>query len=129
MPAARVSMVGTTTKVRELGAMPAEKSILGSGRAVTKRVASQFTSATANWLAASSAIRPIGGRAHSDSSAGSPTATASATRPPATMAVIKAIEPRYMSNGDCPALRRSASDAARRTSAAPSSSGRPLSIR
>ena len=45
---ALVSMVGTTTSVRASAAMPAEKSIRGSGCGVTSNVASQFTIVTAN---------------------------------------------------------------------------------
>ena len=43
--------------------IPSEKSILGRGRGATSRVASQFTSATASWLVASSASRPSGANA------------------------------------------------------------------
>ena len=46
--AALVSMVGTTTRVRDSGGMPLEKSMRGSGCGVTSNVASQFTSATAS---------------------------------------------------------------------------------
>ena len=46
-----VRSVGTTTRVREFGGIPSEKSIRGSGRGVASSVASQFTIATARWLA------------------------------------------------------------------------------
>ena len=46
------SMVGTTTRVRYSGGMPSEKSMRGSARGVTSSVTTQFTRATASWLAA-----------------------------------------------------------------------------
>jgi hypothetical protein len=48
MPAALVSMVGVTTRVRMSAGMPPEKSMRGSGSGVASSVASQFTKATAN---------------------------------------------------------------------------------
>ena len=57
---ALVSIVGTTTSVRDCGGIPSEKSIRGSGCGVTSSVASQFTIATASWLAASSETMPSG---------------------------------------------------------------------
>ena len=55
MLSALVSIVGTTTSVRDSGGIPSEKSMRGSGCGVTSRVASQFTSATASWLAPTAA--------------------------------------------------------------------------
>ena len=45
-----VSMVGMTVSVRHSAGIPSEKSILGSESAATNKVASQFTTAEANWL-------------------------------------------------------------------------------
>jgi hypothetical protein len=53
-----VSMVGTTTRVRNPCGIPFEKSMRGSGRGVASKVASQLTRATARWLALSTASRP-----------------------------------------------------------------------
>ena len=55
MPAIVVRNVGTITSVREVDGMAVEKSIRGSARGATNSVASQFTSATASWLVASTA--------------------------------------------------------------------------
>ena len=43
-----MSIVGTTTSVRDSGGIPSEKSMRGNGCGVTSNVASQFTSATAS---------------------------------------------------------------------------------
>ena len=118
-------MVGTTTSVRDCAGMPAEKSIRGSGCGVTSSVASQFTSATANWLTASSERMPID---HSNQS-GTPSACACANTPPLMIAAISAIAPRYSSNGNRPAVLRKVSAPEGRTCAARSSSRTPLSIR
>ena len=53
MPRGLVSIVGTTTRVRDSGGIPSEKSIRGSGYGFTSSVASQLTSATASRLAQS----------------------------------------------------------------------------
>ncbi len=45
---ALISRVGITTRARDSGGIPPEKSIRGSGRGVTRSVATQFTSATAS---------------------------------------------------------------------------------
>ena len=58
MSSALVSIVGTTTSVRDCGGSPCEKSMRGSGRGVTSNVASQFTIPTASWLVASSRRMP-----------------------------------------------------------------------
>jgi hypothetical protein len=47
-PLELLSMVGTTTRCRDAGGMPSEKSIRGKGRGVTSSVASQLTNATAS---------------------------------------------------------------------------------
>ncbi len=73
MFSALVSIVGTTTSVRDAGGNPREKSIRGSGRGVTSSVASQFTIPTASWLVASSRTMP------SVASSGSPTPSLRAT--------------------------------------------------
>ena len=52
-------MDGTTTSVRYSGGMPAEKSIRGNVCGVTTNVTSQFTTATASWLAATIQRMPI----------------------------------------------------------------------
>jgi len=53
---ALMSMVGITTRVRDSGGIPLEKSIRGSGCGVASTVVSQLTSATASWLAPASRI-------------------------------------------------------------------------
>ena len=90
MPAALVSMVGTTTSVWNVDGMPVEKSMRGSGLVVTSSVASQLTSATANWLLASTASSVIGNHAH----CGIANTGASARKPPVRMAVISPMAPR-----------------------------------
>src|SRR4029434_9105666 len=52
-------MDGTTNSVRDSGGMRAEKSIRGNVCGVTTRVTSQFTTATASWLAATIHRMPI----------------------------------------------------------------------
>jgi hypothetical protein len=83
MPAALVSMVGTTTNVWNVGGMPVEKSMRGSGLVVTSSVASQLTSATANWLLASSPSKAIA----SDAQSGIPKAITCDKNPPPTISV------------------------------------------
>lgn len=55
---ALVSIVGTTTSVRDCAGIPRKKSIRGNGRGATTKVASQFMVATASWLVASNKTIP-----------------------------------------------------------------------
>ena len=89
--AALVSMVGTTTNVWNVGGMPVEKSMRGSGLVVTSSVASQLTSATAIWLPASTPSRVIGSHVQS----GTLKAIAWVSNPPANITVIRSTAPRY----------------------------------
>ena len=85
-----VSIVGTTTRVRDSGGIPSEKSIRGSGCGFTSNVASQFTSATASRLAHSRERAP--NRASGQSC--NPPACAFASKAPEKMTVNSVIEPR-----------------------------------
>ena len=85
-----VSIVGTTTRARDSGGIPSEKSIRGSGSGFTSNVADQFTSATASRLVHSRERAP--NRA-SDQSC-NPPACAFASRTPENIAVNSMIEPR-----------------------------------
>ena len=90
MPSAVVSIVGTTTSVRNEGGSPSEKSMRGSGCGVTSSVTTQFTMPTASWLVASSSRTP------SPASAALPTFSARASIKSATVSppAIAAIVPR-----------------------------------
>ena len=85
-----VSIVGTTTRVRDSGGIPSEKSIRGSGSGFTSNVAIQFTSATASGLAHSRERAP-------NSASGQPRKPppcAFASKAPEKMTVNSVIEPR-----------------------------------
>ncbi len=90
MPPALVSIVGTTTSVRDCDAIPREKSMRSIECGVTSNVASQFTIPTASWLAARARRIPS---ATSTSSA-TPSLRAFARSIAARPAVITAIDPR-----------------------------------
>jgi hypothetical protein len=84
-----------------------EKSIFGSGCGVTSRVASQFTSATPSWLAASSERRP---RRTSSPYRHAADARAAASRPRSRARGDQQRSlPRYSNSGKRPAARRSVS--------------------
>ena len=87
---ALVSIVGITARARDSGGIPPEKSIRGSKCGVASKVASQFTSATARWLAHRSKGNPI--RASRQS--WYPLACALANKPPLKIAVSSVIMPR-----------------------------------
>ena len=86
-----MSMVGTITSVRASAAMPAEKSIRGSGCGVTISVASQFTIVTASWLVANRQSTTTGA---SSLPSRFRRQCALATRPAVATPVIAAIAPR-----------------------------------
>ncbi len=90
MPRGLVSIVGTTTRVRDSGGIPSVKSIRGSGSGFTSNVAIQFTSATASGLAHSRERTPK--RASGQSR--NPPACAFANKAQAKRAVNSMIEPR-----------------------------------
>ncbi len=84
------SIAGTTTRVRDSGGIPSEKSIFGSGSGFTSNVANQFTSATANRLPHSRERAP--NRASDQSR--SPPECAFASKAPEKTTVTSVIEPR-----------------------------------
>ncbi len=84
------SIAGITTRVRDSGGMPSEKSIRGSGCGATSTVESQFTSATASRLAHSRERAP--NRASGPSR--TPPACAFASKAPEKTTVNSVIEPR-----------------------------------
>ena len=83
-------MVGTTTSVRDDAGIPLEKSIRGSGCGVASKLASQFTSATAKWLAPSNAGTLISANRHP----ATPSAAAIPRKAPESNTVNSAIPPR-----------------------------------
>ena len=90
MPDTLVSIVGTTTSVRDCAGMPFEKSMRGRRSGVTSSVASQFVNVMASWLAQKS-----------DKTAASATVPyvravmlSATTKPPASAAVTTPIAPR-----------------------------------
>jgi hypothetical protein len=119
------SSAGTTTRVRDCGGMPAEKSIRGSGLGPASELAKRFTSATASWLKASSAVTAISRSIQPRA----PPACAPSSRPAAGTPLARAIAVRYSSSA-CrrPAPRTTASSGSL-TRAAASSCARPVPIR
>ncbi len=95
MFSALVSIVGTTTSVRDCEGSPREKSIRGSGRGVTSNVAIQLTMPSPSWLVASSRSTAS---VHSRTSE-APSPRAVTVRAAVRVPAIAAIAPRYSSNG------------------------------
>jgi len=120
-----VSRVGTTTSVRNVAGMPAEKSMRGSGWGDASRVASQLTRATANWPVASRARMAVG----RSNQAATPSNQAAANRPAARPTVRSVMAPRYSARGDRAAPRLSLAANGNLAWAVFSSSLLPWSIR